>query len=207
MKIIAHPTYFPTIGHFIAFAQAETIVFEREDNFQKQTYRNRTYIYAANGKLLLNIPVKHDKTGQKIKYTNTLIENVEDWQKQHWKSIESAYRTSPFFEYYEDDIKPVFFEQQEQLYDLNIAIFNTLCDCIELEKNVEYTSSFVKEYDNATDLRPLVLAKKGIAINNTPYSQVFDPKYGFLPNLSILDLLFNEGPNTINYLEQQSPLW
>lgn len=209
MTILVHPTYFPTIAHFVAFANAEEIIFEKEDNFQKQTYRNRMFIYAANGKLLLNIPVQHDKKGNKIRYEDIQIKNDEDWQKQHWKSIESAYRTSPFFEYYEDDLKSVFFQPQTSLYDLNIAIFKIICECIELDISTSFTEAFHKDYleSSVVDLRNLTLAKKGVQIELEPYTQVFGMKHGYENNLSILDLLFNEGPNTLNYLESQQRFW
>src|SRR5690606_21107719 len=103
MNIIVHPTYFPSIAHFVAMANANDIVFEVEDNFLKQTYRNRTYIYAANGKLALNIPVIHTQK-KRQQYKDVKIFNEEKWQVQHWKSLLSAYRTSPFFEYYEDEL-------------------------------------------------------------------------------------------------------
>lgn len=209
MTILVHPTYFPTIAHFVAFANAKEVIFEKEDNFQKQTYRNRMFIYAANGKLLLNIPVQHDKEGNKIRYADIQIKNSEDWQKQHWKSIESAYRTSPFFEYYEDDLKAVFFQPQTSLYDLNIGIFKIICDCIELDTSIRFTEKFNKDYTDSSiiDLRNLALAKKGVHVELEQYTQVFGMKHGYENNLSILDLLFNEGPNTLNYLENQQRFW
>ena len=98
MNSLLLPTYFPSISHFAVMAQSENITFEMEDNFQKQTNRNRTYIYSPNGIQLLNIPVKHSKTlHQKTK--DVLIENEFDWQKQHFKSLEAGYRSSPFFEF------------------------------------------------------------------------------------------------------------
>jgi len=209
MNILIHPTYFPSIAHFVAIANAKTVTFEKEDNFQKQTYRNRMFIYGANGKLILNIPTKHNKEGNKNSYFTTEIENIEDWQKQHWKSIVSAYKSSPFFEYYEDEIKDVFFAPQDSLYQLNINIFKILCGCIELDTTIEFTDTFVKENEttNCVDLRKLVLSKKEVPVQLEKYTQVFGDKYGYLNNLSILDLLFNEGPNTLNYLEQQAPFW
>lgn len=209
MNILIHPTYFPTISHFIAIANAKTVSFEAADNFQKQTYRNRMFIYGANGKLLLNIPTKHNKEGNKTSYYNTEIENIEDWQKQHWKSIVSAYKSSPFFEYYEDEIKDIFITPQTSIYQLNITIFKILCECIEIEVNIDFTTSFIKKYNTQThiDLRSLVRSKKETPIKLEAYTQVFGDKHGYLNNLSILDLLFNEGPNTLNYLEQQNKFW
>jgi len=209
MNILIHPTYFPTVAHFVAIAKAKTVRFEAADNFQKQTYRNRFFIYGANGKLLLNIPTKHNKKENKTSYQNTEIENIEDWQKQHWKSIVSAYKSSPFFEYYEDEIKDLFFTPQTSLYQLNISIFKIICECIELDTNIEYTDEFLKKYDSKeyVDLRILANAKKDTAPQFENYTQVFGDKHGYLNNLSILDLLFNEGPNTLNYLESQANFW
>ena len=102
MSILIHPTYFPSVSHFVAMLQADAVVFETDDNFQKQTNRNRMYIYSANGLQLLNIPVKHSKNIHQ-KYRDVKIENDFNWQKQHFKSLEAAYRTSPFFEYFEDE--------------------------------------------------------------------------------------------------------
>lgn len=207
MNLLIHPTYFPTVAHFVAIANASTIIFEAADNFQKQTYRNRMFIYGANGKLLLNIPVKHSKNKLKTSYQNTEIENIEDWQKQHWRSIVSAYKSSPFFEYYEDDLKELFTTTQTSLYQLNIAVFKIICSCIEIEPIIEYTSAFNKVSDRHTDLRILVNSKKESQIQLDNYTQVFGDKHGYLNNLSILDLLFNEGPNTLNYLESQTTFW
>ena len=101
------PTYFPSISNCVAIAKSENLIFEVEDNFQKQTNRNRTYIYSPNGVQMLNVPIKHSKeVHQKTK--DIKIENDFDWQKQHFKSLEAAYRSSPFFEYFEDELLPIF---------------------------------------------------------------------------------------------------
>ena len=209
MKIIIHPTYFPTIANFVAIANAKTVVFEKHDNYQKQSYRNRMNIFGANGLLSLNVPVSRSKEEAKLKYENTTILNVEDWQKQHWKSIESAYKSSPFFEYYEDEIKPFFFSTQTDLYNLNIQIYKVLCDCIEIETPYNFTDEYVKTYqrEEAIDVRFISRAKKEHLVKLKKYTQVFGDKHGYLNNLSILDLLFNEGPNTLNYLEEQTVFW
>ncbi|SEQ74312.1 WbqC-like protein family protein [Hyunsoonleella jejuensis] len=202
-NIVLHPTYFPNIANFAAIAQASHLVWEMEDNFVKQTYRNRTYIYGANGKMLLNIPVIYSQKNRQ-KYKDVKIFNEEKWQLHHWKSLLSAYHTSPFFEYYEDDLKPLFFEETEYLMDFNLKCFEIVCDCLQLGVSVSKTSSFEKEINDTLDLRHLVNAKKETSQNFDAYTQVFANKHGFIPNLSILDLLFNEGSNTLNYLESQS---
>lgn len=202
MNILLHPTYFPNIAHFVAMAKASEVTFEMEDNFVKQTYRNRAYIYGANGKLALNIPVVHSQKNRQ-KYKDVTIFNEENWQSQHWKSLLSAYRTSPFFEFYEDELQPLFTEKAEFILDFNLKCFETICDCLQLDVNIEKTDAFEKEVTDKTDARILVNAKKEIPQNFEHYTQVFGDKHGFIPNLSILDLLFNEGPNTLNYLESQ----
>src|SRR3954464_161516 len=107
MKSLLLPTYFPSVSHFAVMAQSENIIFEMEDNFQKQTNRNRAYIYSPNGIQLLNIPIKHSKEAHQ-KTKDVKLETAFDWQRQHFKSLEAAYRTSPFFEYFEDTLSPIF---------------------------------------------------------------------------------------------------
>lgn len=201
-SILIYPTYFPSIAQMVAVAQADSIVFEIEDNYQKQTYRNRTHIAHANGKLILNIPIRHDKNGNRQKTKDVQIENDFPWQSHHWKSLESAYRTSPFFEFYEHELKPLFTKPVTNILQLNLSIFELLCELIGLEITVEITSEYVKD-PLQKDLRYLVESKKEKEYNLAPYIQVLEANHGFLPNLSVLDLLFNEGPNTINYLENQ----
>lgn len=202
MKVLIHPTYFPNIAHFVAISQAETITFEMADNFQKQTYRNRTYIYGANGKLLLNIPVIHTQKDRQ-KYVDVLTFNEENWQRNHWKSLESAYKTSPFFEFYEDDLKPLFETPVTNLLDFNLTCIQTIADCLQLEIDYTKTTTFDKQPAAYADFRYLTKAKGEKAPNFEPYTQVFDDKHGYINNLSILDLLFNEGPNALNYLQSQ----
>ncbi|PWH83304.1 hypothetical protein DIS18_01765 [Algibacter marinivivus] len=203
MKIVIHPTYFPNIAHFIALAKADEVVFEMDDNFLKQTYRNRTYIYGANGKLGLNIPVIHSQKNRQ-KYRDVKIFNQDNWQSLHWKSLLSAYRTSPFFEYYEDEIQHLFIDKADFLLDFNLKCFEVICDCLQLEINASKTESYQRDFNDKTDFRHLVNAKKETPNQLESYTQVFTNKHGFIPNLSILDLLFNEGPNALNYLESQT---
>jgi len=203
MDILIHPTYFPNIAQFSAIIKAKNVVWEMEDNYVKQTYRNRTYIYGANGKLLLNIPVVFSQKNRQ-KYKDVQIFNEEKWQLQHWKSLESAYRTSPFFEFYEDELKPLFFKEATALLDFNLKCFDVICECLQIDIEPSKTTAFEKEVTNKTDLRYLVNAKNEITQNLDNYIQVFSIKHGFISNLSILDLLFNEGPNTLNYLESQT---
>ncbi|WP_066220444.1 WbqC family protein [Formosa haliotis] len=202
LNVLLHPTYFPNIAHMAAIVQADGVSFEMDDNFAKQTYRTRTYIYAANGKLLLNIPVIYTQKNRQ-KYRDVKISNTENWQSLHWKSLLSAYKTSPFFEYYEDDLRPLFEMKAEFILDFNLKCFEVISDCLQLEKSIQKTEEFKHDIADASDLRSLVNPKTDLNFQNDAYTQVFDDKHGFINNLSILDLLFNEGPNALDYLETQ----
>lgn len=202
MKLLIHPTYFPSISHFVAMAQADSITFEIEDNFQKQTNRNRTYIYSPNGIQLLNIPIKHSgESHQKTK--DVKIETDFDWQKQHFKSLEAAYRSSPFFEYFEDDIYPIFQKKHTFLMDLNFEVMDVVAKCLRMKLEYATTAEYFHEADsNISDFRFLANGKKDSS-QFEPYPQVFEEKQGFLNNLNVLDLLFNEGKFAMDYLKSQ----
>ncbi|MGO4905763.1 WbqC family protein [Flavobacterium sp. W20_MBD1_R3] len=203
MNILLHPTYFPSISHFAAIVQSENITFEIEDNFQKQTNRNRTYIYSPNGIQLLNIPVKHSKESHQ-KTKDIRIETDFDWQKQHFKSLEAAYRSSPFFEFFEDDIRPIFEKKQDFLLDLNFEVLAILSKCFRMKLDYATTTEYFHEVNTTTiiDFRTLVNGKKDLSVFEN-YTQVFDDKHGFINNLSVLDLLFNEGKYAMDYLKTQ----
>ena len=176
---------------------------EVQDNYQKQTYRNRCYIYAANGKLQLSIPVVFSQKNRQ-KYSEVKIANTYKWQDNHWKSLESAYRTSPFFEFYADELQPLFTETFDTILEFNLKCFELICDCLQLELDYSKTEVYDKEPKNTIDYRALVNAKKETIIPLKPYTQVFKAKHGFINNLSILDLLFNEGTNAVSYLKSQT---
>ena len=201
MNIIIHPTYFPSISHYIAMLQADLVTLEMEDNFQKQTNRNRMYIYSPNGVQLLNVPVKH-AVEKHQKYKDVRIENDFGWQKNHFKSLEAAYRTSPFFEYFEDDFRPLFEKKHEFLMDLNLEVFQLVNDSLGINIQPQKTTEFFHEVSDYTDFRHLVNGKKDTT-QIDEYTQVFNEKHGFINNLSILDLLFNDGRYAVDYLKKQ----
>lgn len=203
MKILIHPTYFPSIAQFVAMVQAEKVTFEVCDNYQKQTYRNRAYIYGANGKLQMNIPVSFSQKHRQL-YKDVTISYAENWQPQHWKTLVSAYKTSPFFEFYEDEFKPLFKTNHKYILDFNLECLQVVLDCLQLNLTFDKTSTFDKTINNAKDLRYLVNARKEPNFRFDEYVQVFADKHGFISNLSILDVLFNEGPNAVSYLKSQS---
>ncbi|KOY50523.1 WbqC family protein [Polaribacter dokdonensis] len=193
------PTYFSPISQYSEMMNADEIEFEMEDNFQKQSYRNRCYIYNSNGKQLLSIPVKHiNKEGRK-KTKDTLVENDFPWQDQHFKSLKSAYRTSPFFDFLEEEIAPIFNKKYKYLQDVNIDTFLFVKDTLQLEQSFKTTTSYQTE-SGSEDFRILADRKYQPKKIVDRYIQMFDDKHGFLPNLSILDLIFMEGPNALSYL-------
>ncbi|MFZ4671075.1 MAG: WbqC family protein [Flavobacterium sp.] len=200
-NILIHPSYFPSISTFVAIAQSDLVTFEMDDNFQKQTNRNRMYIYSPNGIQLLNIPIKHSKTAHQ-KTKEVKIETAFDWQKQHFKSLEAAYRTSPFFEYFEDDISPIFQKKHTFLMDLNMETMAIVSKCLGLIFDYNETDEYFHTVSDKTDLRNLVNGKKDTSVFE-PFTQVFGEKHGYLNNLSILDLLFNEGRYALDYLKKQ----
>jgi len=202
MSILLHPTYFPSISHFVAMAQTDRIVLEMEDNFQKQTNRNRTYIYSPNGIQLLNIPIKHSKEAHQ-RTKEVRLETAFDWQKQHFKSLEAAYRTSPFFEYFEETLSPIFNKKYTFLMDLNLESMTLISKCLGMPFSFETTTEYFHEVTEYKDYRGLANGKKDNASFES-YTQVFGEKHGFLNNLSILDLLFNEGRFALDYLKKQA---
>lgn len=202
MKTLLYPTYFPSISNYVAMVQFDGVVFETEDNFQKQTNRNRCYIYSPNGIQLLNIPVKHS-VEQSQKTKEVRIENNFDWQKQHFKSLEAAYRTSPFFEFFEDAIQPIYSKKHTFLMDLNFETMEIVSKCLGTKLEFEKTIEYFHEVSDLKDFRSLANGKKDRSTFEN-YTQVFNDKHGFLNNLSVLDLIFNEGRYALDYLRKQS---
>ncbi len=195
---IFHPTYFSSVYQFVKLKQAKHILFEINDNYQKQTYRNRCYILGANGKQLLNVPIQ--KVSGKQQTKDIKIDYNENWQQQHLKSLFSAYRSSPFFEFYIDDLESIFHKKETYLLDLNLKTLELIFDLLPLNLKYETTKEYQTEVVN--DCRYLVNAKSEKSHNLPKYRQVFSDKYDFMENLSILDLLFNEGPNALLYIEK-----
>ncbi|MDA9340035.1 WbqC family protein [Polaribacter sp.] len=195
------PTYFGPISQYSEIINTDEVLFEVHDNFQKQSFRNRCYIFNTNGKQLLNIPVKHPNSSSRKQTKDTLVENVTHWQDQHFKSLKTAYRNSPFFEFYVDDLAHIFEKKYTYLQDINIDTFLFVSEALQISSNFKKTSSYTKVLES-NDFRNLAAIKTQPKNLVKPYIQMFDDKHGFLPNLSILDLLFMEGPNAISFLEK-----
>ena len=205
--MLVQPTFFSPVIQYVLMASGDDIVFEKHDNFQKQTYRNRCYIYGANGKQLLTVPVMHAKNSQRQKTKDVRIDNSFSWKKNMVKSLESSYRSSPYFEFYEDDVLEIFNKDHDFLLDLNLHAHEMVSQCLGLEATIRFTESYLEEWPGGEDYRYLAKAKGEPAYPLKKYTQVFENKHGFLANLSILDLLFNEGTNALHYLEAHRPLF
>ncbi len=205
MTPLLSPTYFGPIQWYQKLYRYPQVLIEQHESFQKQTYRNRCLIATAQGIQALTVPVEHS---DKI-----IISDHGNWRHLHWQAITSAYGDSPFLEYYEDDLRPFFFERRwEYLFDYNWDICQKMCDLIDIHPKLTKTDKFVKNIHSTEenpsqepliDFRDAIRPKKPVPdadFNPLPYYQVFQQHHGFLPNLSILDLLLNMGPEAIFYL-------
>ena len=202
---ILSSAYFPPIQYVSKVLSYETVLIEAHENFSKQSYRNRCEILSSNGKQTLSIPVIK-QSGSKQNIKDIKIDYTEDWQSIHLKSIQAAYFSSPFFEYYIDAFIPYFKKEFTYLFDLNLQVLDTLLTELQIEKKVILSESFQNElsYDDyRNSIHPkLKFRSTDKMYKDTEYIQVFSEKFEFIPNLSILDLIFNEGPNFENVLKQ-----
>ena len=193
MKIIIHPTYFPNIFSFKTIINSTNILFEVNDHYVKQTLRNRTSIHAANGKLNLSVPVKFSST-KKEKYKDIKICYDSNWQKIHLKSIESAYKNSPFYDFFEDYFINFYNKKEKFLVDLNFSSIRLIFEILEKELNCNFTNEYLEKYVDFTDYRSLLTNKNfNEKVNFKNYTQVFQEKNSFIENLSSIDLIFNKG--------------
>jgi hypothetical protein len=181
-----------------SIASSNNLHIDLGERFIKQTYRNRCIIYSANGKQTLSIPVKKNNHS---KVNEIRLDHSVDWKQNHWKSIRAAYRSSPFFEYYADDLEFVFFEDQEFLSDFNTSLLKHICNEISLKLDCKFSATYIETSNRDTDYRSILNPKIKRELKFPRYIQTFEIKHGFIPNLSILDLLFHEGPETLNYLK------
>ena len=192
------PSYFAPISHWKEIITGN-IIWDLNQNFNKQTLRNRTYIYGPNKILALSIPIKHSKNN--FTFKNALIENDFLWQKDHWKSIESSYNSSPFFEYYQDSLRKIYNTRYLKLFDFNFDCIKLISDWLEIKNEFRFTKTYIEKYKDEIDLRIKSEKNYEDKFKVKEYIQVFSNKHGFKNNLSILDLIFNQGPNSVSYLK------
>ncbi len=193
--------YLPPVGYFSLLQKlGEDFLIEKHEHLAKQTYRNRASIYSPNGKLDITVPVvKGAKTHTKMK--DVRISYDFNWQRLHWLSLESCYRSSAYFEFYEDELSHFYTKKFEFLFDYNFELLEWLNKKLKLNKNFEVTGEYFDDIKPELDFRSIMNPKKQEDIvNNKSYYQVFEDKHQFLPNLSIVDLLFNQGPQARLYL-------
>ena len=206
MKALLSSTFFGPIQWYQKLYRYPNVLIEHHDSYCKQTYRNRCLIATTNGVQTLTVPVisREDALGEKC-----MISDHGNWRHQHWNALQSAYGDSPFFIYYEDDLKPFFTQRWDTLYDYNEAIRQKMCQLLDIQPNVEATTFYItkamleQEDGQTDDFRDAINPKHPLPdadFQPKRYYQVYARKHGFLPNLSILDLLFNIGPESVFFL-------
>lgn len=202
MEILLSTAFFPPISYIKQLVGTKTVYLEQNENYIKKTYRNRCRILAANGVMNLSVPVVV-ATKKKALIRDVQIDYATNWQKQHFKSIESAYRSAPFYEYLIGDFEPFFTRNYKYLFDYNLEIINAISGILEINPNIKLTDDYKTNPQNCIDLRNKIVPKaeelqyKAVVIE---YSQVFSDKHGFKNDLSCLDLLFNLGSEAYTYL-------
>lgn len=203
--VVLTSTYLGNIQFYSKLVHFSEIWIEQHCHYTKQTYRNRCKIATANGVMALSIPTIKPAT-EKCKTKDIRIDNSQHWQQIHWRALEAGYNSSPFFEYYKDDFAPFYTNKFEFLVDYTFQLQSLVIALLELDCKVQLTDAYTT-YDDALDYRDAQSAKKEIEDNDfviSSYYQVFENKFGFIPNLSILDLLFNMGNESILVLQKSA---
>ncbi len=208
-KILLPVAYLPPLEYMVCMVSAGEAIIELHETYQRQSWRNRCTIYTANGARNLIIPVERP-SGNHSRISEVLVSKHDNWRKKHWRSITSAYRNSPFFIYYQDLLAPFFLtapSSPELLWEFNLKILQSILAELSIPADIGFTREFEREPEGMTDLRekltPKTHRRKNIPISHWPvYQQTFAEKHGFLPNLSIADLMFNLGPGSNDYLAE-----
>ena len=206
MNVLLVTSYWPNLHYFFYVLNASIIQIEQFDNYSKQSYRNRTQILSANGILNLSIPIKKNKSEKVVNAIE--ISYKEDWQKNHWRAITSAYKNSPYFDFFEEDLKVFYSKKYNLLIDYNTDQIKFIIKVLKQKKNIQLTKQYESNPESVIDLRTIIHPKHSYSSDklvanklDQSYYQTFENKISFTPNLSILDLLFNKGLHTIDYLK------
>ena len=206
--VILSSTYFGPVQWYQKLSRHGHVAIERYDHFMKQTYRNRCVIAAANGPQALTVPVEKGET-QPLLMKDVRISDHGNWRHLHWQALQSAYGESPFFEFYADDLRPFFEKRWTWLFDFNLDITQKMCELLDIQPTIELTSEFVPAAGNLgqpslKDFRDAIHPKHPLPDSEFEprrYYQVYESRHGFQPNLSILDLLFNMGNESVLYIQ------
>jgi len=206
-SVLLSTAYWPNLQYFYYVLNFENVFIESHEHYQKQSFRNRAQILTANGVLDLTIPVQ---SANKVAISSVEISYKENWQANHWRAITSAYKNSPYFEFFEDEIRAFYAGQPQYLFQYNSLQLKTVLKIMRIKKEIHFTANYQKEIKDVFDLREKIHPKINFtndlntkAILEKPYYQTFGEKFPFQPNLSILDLLFNKGLGTIEYLNKR----
>lgn len=194
MVRLLEPTYFPPISHW-NYITSNNLLWSVKSNYNKQTLTNRTYIDSSNGELMLTVPIKHSGKNEPRNFSDIKIDKSFDWKKIHFKSIKISYQSSPFFEFYEDELSNFFSCDYENLTDLNLKSIKMVCGWL----NIKMPSLVKKNQNDFIDISYLSNTKRTKYLSQKKYNQTFEINNGFISDLSILDLVFNCGPSSADY--------
>ncbi|MFN8259446.1 MAG: WbqC family protein [Chitinophagales bacterium] len=202
--ILIESQYIGSCSYWNLLLKADTILIDQHEHFVKRSYRNRAHILGANGLLRLSIPLvsgKHQHSAMK----DVRISYNENWQGLHWHSFTSAYRRSPFFEYYEDHFRRFYEDKIELLVDYNLQYMQTIAKVFKADLSVSFSDKYLAKHEfSGTDCRSHIMPGKDNAVEFTPYPQVFNDRFPFEKDLSVLDVLFNTGTRAKEYIEQMT---
>ncbi len=198
-KVLISTAYLPPLEYISAISGADELFIEKEENYLKQSYRNRCYILSAHGPQILTVPVYLGSV-HKTLIKDIRIDYSKRWQQVHLRAMKASYNSSPFFEFYFETFEKLITTDHEFLLDLNIALTESVLQILKLKTGICLTDSFEPAVSKPYDFRYSISPKKTTSYNSKRYLQVFDNGNGFIPNLSIIDLIFNTGPESVKYL-------
>lgn len=198
-RILLSTAYLPPAEYFSLIRESDGFLIESQENYVKQSYRNRCCILSAHGPHQLTVPV-FDGSIHKVHIRDTRIDYSKRWQQVHLRALMASYRSSPFYQFYFEEIERVILQNHTYLLDLNEALLNSILEMLRIDMPIRYTEVFEPCNAEAYDFRYSISPKKPSEYKQKSYLQVFDPEQGFIPNLSIVDLIFNLGPEACSYL-------
>jgi len=198
--VLVSIAYLPPVEYFSVISRADEVLVEKEENYLKQTYRNRCYILSAHGPQLLSVPVYLGSL-HKTPVKNIRIDYSKRWQQVHTGAMTASYNSSPYFEFYFNKIEKIILKNHEYLFDLNMELTNSLLDILKMKKTISYTTNFISVGDMEYDFRYKITPKEKSHFAFKKYFQVFNNGEGFVPGMSIIDLLFNMGPEAVDYIK------